>query len=118
MNAAESVVLAVAKVVDVDAHEGPVYVADERALYFTSVPRPRPYVAVRRLDLGTLEVATVLDGANAANGMTLDRHARLLVGLMAALPRRGSSRRDSDICVLLRGRELDGAAMAIAVLGM
>ena len=29
-----------AHVVDVDAHEGPVYVADEHALYFTIVPRP------------------------------------------------------------------------------
>ena len=29
-----------ARVVDVDAHEGPVYAADEHALYFTSVPRP------------------------------------------------------------------------------
>ena len=28
------------KVVDVDAHEGPVYVADEDALYFTTLPRP------------------------------------------------------------------------------
>jgi len=28
------------KVVDVDAHEGPVYVADEDALYFTTVPQP------------------------------------------------------------------------------
>ena len=29
-----------AKVVDVDAHEGPVYVAEEDALYFTTLPRP------------------------------------------------------------------------------
>ena len=39
---AESLVVAVEKVADVDAHEGPVYVADEHALYFTSLPRPRP----------------------------------------------------------------------------
>jgi gluconolactonase len=79
MKAAESLLVALEKVADVDAHEGPVYVAGERALYFTSVPRPRPYVAVRRLDLETLKVTTLLDGANAANGMTLDPHGRLLV---------------------------------------
>jgi len=76
---AESLVVAVEKVADVDAHEGPVYVADEHALYFTSLPRPRPYVAVRRLDLATLKVTTLLDGANAANGMTLDPYGQLLV---------------------------------------
>jgi gluconolactonase len=67
------------RLVATDAHEGPVYVADEHALYFTSVPRPRPHVAVRRLDLGTLKVTTVADGANAANGMTLDTNGRLVV---------------------------------------
>jgi len=29
-------------VVEVDAHEGPVYVAGENALYFTTLPSPRP----------------------------------------------------------------------------
>jgi len=38
-------------VVDVDAHEGPVYVADEDALYFTTVPR-RGQVLIKRLALG------------------------------------------------------------------
>jgi gluconolactonase len=71
--------LELSRLVETDAHEGPVYVADEHALYFTSVPRPRPYVALRRLDLDTLEVTTILDGANAANGMTLDAYGRLLV---------------------------------------
>ena len=28
------------RLAEVDAHEGPVYFADEDALYFTSVPRP------------------------------------------------------------------------------
>jgi len=69
----------VTRLVDTDAHEGPVYVAVEHALYFTSVPRPQPYVALRRLDLATFEITTVLDGANAANGMTLDAHGRVLV---------------------------------------
>jgi hypothetical protein len=47
-----------ARVVAVDAHEGPVYAADEDALYFTSLPRigrlPAPgfpEVAIKRLAL-------------------------------------------------------------------
>jgi hypothetical protein len=28
------------RLLEVDAHEGPVYVADENALYFTTLPRP------------------------------------------------------------------------------
>jgi gluconolactonase len=48
-----------ARLADVDAHEGPVYVADEDALYFTTLPRPgpdgelppRPYAVVKRLPL-------------------------------------------------------------------
>jgi gluconolactonase len=66
------------KLVDVDAHEGPVYVAGEHALYFTSLPRERR-VDVKRLDLDTREVTTVLRDANSANGMTLGRDGRLLV---------------------------------------
>ena len=38
-----------AVVLEVDAHEGPVYVPDEDALYFTSVPAPE--VAIKRLPL-------------------------------------------------------------------
>src|SRR5919202_6106394 len=74
-------------VVETDAHEGPVYVADEDALYFTSVPRavdvPSPgsrTVAVRRLQLQGDEfprsahhVSTVREPANMANGMALDQ---------------------------------------------
>jgi gluconolactonase len=67
------------RVVETDAHEGPVYVADEHALYFTTVTRPPSYVAVRRLDIDAQKVTTVLDGANVANGMTLDPYGRLLV---------------------------------------
>ena len=46
-----------ARVLKTDAHEGPVYVADEDALYFTTLPRPgrarpgRPSVAIKRLAL-------------------------------------------------------------------
>jgi gluconolactonase len=60
-----------------DAHEGPVYVADEHALYFTTGRRER--VAIKRLDLASGEVSIVREDANAANGMTLDREGRLVV---------------------------------------
>ena len=80
-------------VVATDAHEGPVYVADEDALYFTSLPRHtdipapgHPAVAIRRLELDgdgfpldPQRVTTVVERANAANGMTLDREGRLVV---------------------------------------
>src|SRR5438874_1557735 len=81
------------KVVDTNAHEGPVYVAQEDALYFTSVPRvidaPAPgsrSVAVRRLQLqgdqfprSPDDVSTVREPANMANSMALDHAGRLLV---------------------------------------
>ena len=69
-------------VIATDAHEGPVYVADEHALYFTTVPGPGPagpVVAIRRLHLGTRRLATVRADANAANGMALAPDGRLLV---------------------------------------
>jgi gluconolactonase len=59
----------------VDAHEGPVYVADEHALYFTSVPP----AALKRLDLDTGAVDVVLADANRANGMALDHEGRLVI---------------------------------------
>ena len=66
--------------VEADAHEGPVYVAAEHALYFTSLPAaPGAEVSIERLDLETLEVTVVRASANGANGMTLDREGRLLV---------------------------------------
>ena len=80
------------RVLSVDAHEGPVYVADEDALYFTALPRPglapalSPQVAIKRLALdgdsfpvGTDAISTLRAEANAANGMTLDRDGRLVV---------------------------------------
>ena len=79
MIVAKSSVLGPRKIVEINAHEGPVYVADEHALYFTSFPRPRPHVAIRRLDISGGEITTVVDGANAANGMTLDRDGRIVV---------------------------------------
>jgi gluconolactonase len=81
------------KLIDVDAHEGPVYARAEDALYFTSVPTrgdipaPRtPSVAIRRLQLDGLkfprsasDVCTVRDAANMANGMALDSDGRRLL---------------------------------------
>ena len=79
MQVATSLVRTVEKIVDVDAHEGPVYVEAEHALYFTTLPQPGPRVSIKRLDLATLEVSTVREHANGANGMTLAPDGRLLV---------------------------------------
>jgi gluconolactonase len=66
------------KVAEIDAHEGPVYVADEDALYFTTLPRDL-HVAIKRLSLVTGTVEIVRTEANMANGMTLATDGRLLV---------------------------------------
>src|SRR5262249_35732517 len=70
-----------AKLGDVDAHEGPVFL--DGSLFFTSLPRRdaggNPDVAIRRLLLDTLEVVTVREHANAANGMTPAADGHLLV---------------------------------------
>ncbi|HEY2371413.1 MAG TPA: SMP-30/gluconolactonase/LRE family protein [Gaiellaceae bacterium] len=66
------------KVAEIDAHEGPVYVAEEDALYFTTVPRDLR-VAIKRLSLATGAVEVVRAEANMANGMTLAPDGRLLV---------------------------------------
>lgn len=67
------------KLVETDAHEGPVYVGAEHALYFTTVPRPGPRTSIKRLDLATLRVEVVVEDANMANGMALDCEGRLVV---------------------------------------
>jgi len=64
------------RLVDTDAHEGPVYVPDEDALYFTT---SRPRVEIRRLAVGTGEVTTLRAETGVANGMALDHDGRLLV---------------------------------------
>jgi gluconolactonase len=83
----------VVEVIATDAHEGPVYAADEDALYFTTVPRRSshldltlPLVSVRRLALDGLRfplephrLTTLRAPANAANGMTMDREGRLVI---------------------------------------
>jgi gluconolactonase len=66
-------------VIAVDAHEGPVYVAGENALYFTSVPRPGARVDIKRLALDSMTVSVVRRNAGAANGMTLWPDGRLVV---------------------------------------
>ena len=60
------------RVVDIDAHEGPVYVADADALYFTSLPTPDWQVAIRRIavdgdrfPLAVDRVETVVPGSEA-----------------------------------------------------
>ena len=75
------------QLVETNAHEGPVYVAAEHALYFTTVPEPGPRnIAIKRLALtgdafpfaaGAIE--TLRQPSNMANGMTLDREGRLLI---------------------------------------
>jgi gluconolactonase len=57
-----------------DAHEGPVYVAAEDALYFTTQGG-----AVRRLELGSGQIDDVPADVVRANGMTLDRDGSLLI---------------------------------------
>jgi gluconolactonase len=88
-------VLELAPVAAVEAHEGPVYVAAEDALYYTTVPHDRAdgvrIVAIERLDLATGAVSVVVDDANAANGMALDRDGRLVVC------EQGGPRRDAAI---------------------
>jgi gluconolactonase len=71
---------------NVNAHEGPVYVRDENALYFTTVPVTTNIpafgdrnVAIGRLDVASGKVSTLVAESNMANGMTLDREGRLLI---------------------------------------
>jgi len=66
------------KLAETDAHEGPVYVAAERTLYFTT-QRAGRRVDIMRLSLAGGHISTVLADAAAANGMALDRDGRLLV---------------------------------------
>jgi gluconolactonase len=79
------------RVVETDAHEGPVYVPGEDALYFTTVPKRRsgagPRVDIKRLALADRRLTTVREDANAANGMTLGRDGRLLVCEQGSLDR-------------------------------
>ena len=91
------------KVVDVDAHEGPVYVEAEHALYFTSFPKPGTRVSIKRVDLETLEVSVVRRDANGANGMTLDRAGRLIVCEQGSLSERARISRFDPVTGWIEG---------------
>ena len=74
-----------ATILATNAHEGPTYVADEDALYFTTLPRRPasgpPEVDIKRLVLDGSGPEVVVPGAhsNTANGMTLDRDGSILI---------------------------------------
>jgi gluconolactonase len=67
------------RVVRTNAHEGPVYVPGEHALYFTTLPDDRRRVDIARVALDTGEVSVVRPDANVANGMALHADGRLIV---------------------------------------
>jgi gluconolactonase len=62
------------RLAETDAHEGPVHVAGERALYFTTQAG-----AVKRLALDSGEIRVVLPDAHMPNGMTLGHDGRLIL---------------------------------------
>jgi gluconolactonase len=65
------------RIVETDAHEGPVYAGDEHALYFTTVRRDT--VAIKRLEVADGSISVVRADANMANGMALDGEGHLVV---------------------------------------
>lgn len=74
------------KVVDTDAHEGPVYAADEDALYVTSRPSATHPSLIRRIGLDgnrfpidPAEVTDVLAPVVMPNGMVMDAGGHLVV---------------------------------------
>jgi len=80
----------VVRVIETDAHEGPVYAADEDALYFTTLPRRdaqgAPHVSIKRLQLDGMRfplqrsrLTTLRQETRVANGMFIDRAGRLYV---------------------------------------
>ena len=68
-----------------DAHEGPVYVPAEDAVYFATArherdaPAPGPLVALRRWRLGDDAVEDFVDDARVANGFALARDGEALL---------------------------------------
>ncbi|MEG6507615.1 SMP-30/gluconolactonase/LRE family protein [Methyloligella sp. 2.7D] len=73
--------------IETNAHEGPVYVAAEHALYFTTVPEPGPKnIAIKRLQLEGMSfpfqagaLTTMQFPSNMANGMTLAPDGSLII---------------------------------------
>jgi gluconolactonase len=72
------------RIVDTDAHEGPVYLPAENALYFTT---SRPEVAIRRLALDSDPTISMVRPTANANGMALGRDGRLIVCEQGSLDR-------------------------------
>ena len=66
------------RLTETDAHEGPVYVAAEDALYYTT-QRAGRRVDIMRLSLADGRISIVRADANAANGMALAPDGRLVV---------------------------------------
>lgn len=80
-------------VIETNAHEGPVYVANENALYFTTVPASNNIpvanskeVAIKRISLAGTNfpldpdaATTIRSASNMANGMTLDPEGQLVI---------------------------------------
>ncbi len=72
---------------ETNAHEGPVYVAAEHSIYFTTLPEPgSKNIAIMRLQLAGHDfpfaaqaLETVRQPCNMANGMCLDREGRLVI---------------------------------------
>jgi gluconolactonase len=69
------------KVLDADAHEGPVHVADEDAIYFTTTDGAVARLALEgeRFPLAGDHVEIIRSPAARANGMTLGPDGRLLI---------------------------------------
>ena len=97
-------------VATVDAHEGPVYIPAEDALYVTSVPAPSSVVkrlalAGTRFPIDPDAISTVPATLAMPNGMTLDRDHHLLVC------EQGDNRNDAGI---IRLDPTTGACTTIA----
>lgn len=75
------------RIVETDAHEGPVYVPAENALYFTT---SRPDVAIRRLALDGERTVSTVRASHSANGMTLGDDGRLIVCEQGSLEHPGA----------------------------
>ena len=68
--------------VKTDAHEGPVYVPSQNRIYFTSKPdfsSDRTHIAIRYVELDTLQVKTWKLRSNMANGMWLSNDGQALI---------------------------------------
>ena len=84
-----------------DAHEGPVYVAAERALYFTT-RRAGRRVDIMRLSLADGRISTVVADAAAANGMTLVSDGEYLTGAHAVGPEVGEWLQQATLAIRAR----------------